>query len=145
MVCHNPSSDSLTRAEIVFIGDMRCRVVRARAVSGAVLLTVDEVTNRDRAGELKGTKVFVDRDSLQLDADDVLLTDLVGCAVELEDGTAWGTIAAIETGAQNRLVIHDGNIERLIPIVDELIIEVDIEGQRVVVAPAEEWPESRRK
>jgi 16S rRNA processing protein RimM len=127
------------------IGDARCQVVRARSVKDAVLLTVEEVADRNRAEEIKGAKVFVDRESLDLGPDDVLLAELVGCAVELEDGTAWGTVAAVETGPQDRHVIHDGDVERLIPLVDELVVEIDIEGKRIIVAPAEDWPESPRR
>ena len=45
----------------------------------------------------------------ELDEHDVLLADLVGCAVRLPDGAPYGTIAKVEADEyQDRLIIHDG-------------------------------------
>ncbi|HYU16955.1 MAG TPA: hypothetical protein VEL05_12810, partial [Candidatus Acidoferrum sp.] len=72
---------------------------------------------------------------------DVLLTDLVGCRVELADGTIWGVVAAVEPGLQDRLVIHQGEVERQLPVADPFILEIDLDGRRVVVDPPEGLPE----
>jgi len=87
----------------------------------------------------------VDREQIPIDEGQIFLADLVGCAVTLEDGSPYGTIAAVETGPQDRLVIHDGEIERLLPLVPEFVIDVDLEQGRVVVAPPEDLPESPRR
>ena len=73
----------------------------------------------------------------------MLLDDLVGCKVVLPDGTPWGTIAAVELGPQDLLVIHDGEIERLLPLVDQFVKNVDVAGGVVTVDPPEGLPEDR--
>ena len=75
---------------------------------------------------------------------ELLLADLVGCEVELGDGTPWGRVAAIMPGVQDLLVIHDGDVERLLPLVDEFVVEIDLPRARIVVDPPDGLPESPR-
>lgn len=139
---HNPESAALERAEAVFVGGREHAVLSARpVVGGAYLVVLDGVTDRDRAAGLRGQPVEVGRDDLDLEDEDVLLIDLVGCKVELTDGSDWGVVAGVETGLQDRLVIHQGDIERQLPVADQFVIDVDLEGRRVVVDPPEGLPE----
>lgn len=144
VVTHDPASTSLSRAEAVTIGGQRYRVRSARPVDGAFLLAVDGISDRDVAERMRGAAVSVDRDALDLQDGELLLSDLVGCRVELKDGTPWGRVAEIMPGVQDLLVIHDGPVERLLPLVDEFLIEVDLPGGRIVVDPPEGLPEDPR-
>lgn len=139
---HNPGSRALEDAGEVWIGGVRHRVERCRPVEGAVLLLVDDIADRDAAAALRGAAVEVEREALDLDEGEVLLIDLVGCRVELPDGAPWGEVVRVETGPQDRLVIRDGDVEREIPLVDELVTEIDLEAGRVVVDPPEGIPET---
>jgi 16S rRNA processing protein RimM len=101
---------------------------------------------RNDAEALQGKPVEVDRDALELDEDDVLLHDLVGCAVKKTDGTPWGTVAAIESGDfQDLLVIHDNGIERLLPLVDAFVTDIDLDTSTITVDPPEGLPESKAR
>lgn len=151
-VCVDPSSETLGQVDVVWIGDRRYPVVSARPIDGAYLLAVEGVTDRDAAAALRGQVVAVDRDQLELDEDDVLYADLVGCRCQLPDGQPWGEIVAIELGPQDRLVIHDdrhldgspGAVERLLPLVDAFVGEVDLERRVVIVTPPDGMPEDPR-
>jgi len=141
VVMHDPGSTALDAATRVFVGQENFTVAKVRATNGAVLVTLKEVADRNRAEELKGRPVEVLRDELDLE-DEVLLADLVGCSVVLESGQAWGKVAGIDSGpGQDRLVIHHDGVERLLPAVDELILDVDLEAERIVVDPPEGLPE----
>jgi 16S rRNA processing protein RimM len=103
------------------------------------------VATRNDAEALRGQPVEVDREALELSEEDVLLDDLVNCEVRLPDGTPWGTIAEIMIGAhQDLLVIHDGDVERLLPLVDQFVTNIDLETGVVTVDPPQDLPESRR-
>lgn len=147
VVVYNPSSTALQDAERIFVGGQPFTVGKARPSKDATLVTLSEVTSRERAEELKGSKVEIDRDALELEEGELLLSDLIGCAVVLRSGEAWGKVAEIEWGAQDRLVIHDGEVERLLPLVDELVVDIDLEARVVTVDPPEGLPETplRRK
>ena len=145
VVTHDPESATLLDVDSVRIGNVDYEIEQARAVQGAFLLRLAGVGDRNRAELLRGQRVAVDRAQIPIEEGEVFLADLVGCQAVLEDGRAYGTIAAIETGPQDRLVIHDGDIERLLPLVPEFVLDVDLEAGRVVVAPPEDLPESARR
>ncbi|WP_428267482.1 ribosome maturation factor RimM [Haliangium sp.] len=145
VVTHHPESTSLLEVDELYLGRRRYRITSARPVQGAVLVELDGLRDRTRAESLRGRAVAVARDAIELDEGELLLADLVGCAVVLPDGSAYGTIAGVEVGPQDRLVIHDGPIERLLPLVPEFVVDIDLDAERVVVAPPEGLPESRRR
>jgi 16S rRNA processing protein RimM len=144
VVTHDPESTTLLDVDAIQLDGVPYRIEHARQVQGAFLLRLAGIGDRNRADALRGKRVAVDRELIPLEEGEVLLADLVGCDVVREDGSPYGTIAAIETGVQDRLVIHDGDVERLLPLVPEFVIDVDLEEGRVVVAPPEDLPESPR-
>ncbi|HWM88412.1 MAG TPA: ribosome maturation factor RimM, partial [Kofleriaceae bacterium] len=130
---HNPESRALDDVTSIFVGERATAVESSRAVvGGAYLVHLEGVADRDQAQALRGQPVAVERGDIDLDDEDVLLVDLVGCRVELTDGTEWGVIAAVEPGAQDRLVIHHGDVERQLPVADQFLIDIDLEARRVV-------------
>ena len=141
---HDPESDLLDRQPALWIGGVAREVVRARSTPRGWLVQLAGVATRNDAEALRGQAVEVDRAALELGEDDVLLDDLIGCRVERIDGTPWGTIAAIEGGMQDRLVIHDGDIERQLPLVDEFVTGIDLEAGVVTVDPPDGLPEHKR-
>lgn len=142
LALHNPASTALDEAEIVFVGGRELAVESSRPVpGGACLVRLTGITDRDQADALRGQPVEVARDEIELDDDEVLLVDLIGCRVELGDGTDWGLIAAVEPGPQDRLIIHHGEVERQLPVADEFLVDIDLDRRRVVVEPPEGLPE----
>lgn len=140
---HDPSSTALLDVQRCSVGGVAFPIRTARGVDAAVLLTLDGLVDRNGAEALKGKPVSVYRDDLQLDDGQFYLVDLVGLALETAEGASWGQIAAVIPGVQDRLVIHDGPIERELPLVDEFVLEVDFERGVVRVKPPEglpEWP-----
>jgi 16S rRNA processing protein RimM len=147
IVTHDPGSQTLGEVEQIYVGGAPRRILAARHTHRGWLVFLEGVATRTEAEALRGRPVEVDRDDLHLEEADVLLHDLVGCAVRLVDGTPWGVVAAIDTvpgGLQDRLVIHDGDVERMLPLVDELVKGIDLDARVVIVDPPEGLPESRR-
>jgi 16S rRNA processing protein RimM len=141
---HDRESELLAELETVWIGGVEYRVTGARGTQRGWLVQLAGVATRNDAEALRGKLVEVDRAALELDDDDILLDDLVGCRVQRVDGTPWGTIAAVEGGMQDRLVIHDGEIERQLPLVDEFVTSIDLEAGVVTVDPPDGLPEHKR-
>jgi 16S rRNA processing protein RimM len=144
IVTHDPDSTTLGEVDRVWIGGSEREISLARGTHRGWLVALAGVATRNDAELLRGQVVEVDRDALELDDDDVLLADLIGCSV-VRDDQPWGTIAAVEAGEfQDLLVIHDGDIERLVPLVDELVPSIDLDARVVTVDPPDGWPESKR-
>jgi 16S rRNA processing protein RimM len=129
---HDPESEILGDVELIFVGGVARKILEARDTHKGWLVALEGVATRN------------DADALALDAGDVLLDDLIGCRVVLPDGRPWGTIASVEIGPQDLLVIHDGDVERLLPLVDELVPHIDIANGVVTVDPPEGLPETKR-
>jgi 16S rRNA processing protein RimM len=142
VILYNPESALLTEVPSVRIGARRYEIAAARAVQGAFLLRLEGVDDRDQAELLRGQVVSVARSLIPLDEGETLLFDLLGCEAILPDGSSYGTIEAVEPGAQDRLVIRQGGIERLLPLVPEFVGAVDLAARRVAVTPPEGLPES---
>lgn len=140
---HDPESSILGEVETVWVGGVEKKVLEARSTPKGWIVLLEGVPTRNEAEAIRGQVVEVDRDLLQLDDGDVLLDDMVGCACVLPDGRPWGTIAAVELGPQDLLVIHDGEIERMLPFVDQFVKAIDIAAGIVTVDPPEGLPEDR--
>ena len=138
------TSELLEGLDTVWVGGVARRVVRARNTHRGWLVQFEAVATRNDAEALRGQLVEVDRSALALDDDEILVDDLVGCQVRRADGTPWGTITAVEEGIQDRLVIHDGDVERQLPLVDEFITDIDLEAGVVTVDPTDGLPEYKK-
>jgi 16S rRNA processing protein RimM len=145
IVTHDPDSATLGSVDKIYVGDVERKVLKARDTQRGWLVLLEGVLTRNDAEALQGKPVEVDREVLELDPDDVLLDDLIDCEVRLPDGTPWGKVAEIMIGAhQDLLVIHDGEVERLLPLVDQFVTNVDLEAGVVTVSPPEDLPENKR-
>lgn len=141
---HDPDSEILGEIEEIFVGGVLRKVLAARGTPKGWLVVLEGVPTRNDAEALRGQVVEIPREAIELDEGEVLLDDMIGCRVVRLDGTPWGTIASVDIGVQDLLVIHDGEIERLLPLVDEFVKDVDIAGGVVTVDPPDGLPESKR-
>lgn len=144
IVTHDPASDVLAGLATIWVAGVERRVVEARGTHRGWLVLFEGIATRNDAEALRGQVVEVDREALALDDDDILLDDLVGCQVQLVDGTPWGTIHSVDSGMQDLLVIHDGELERLLPLVDEFVKSIDLAAGIVTVDPPDGLPNHRR-
>jgi len=145
IVTHDPDSTTLGDVRTIFVGGVEMTITNARDTHRGWLVALEGVLTRNDAERLQGKPVEVERDMLDLDEDDVLLADLIGCTVRRPDGSAWGTVAHVDAGEmQDLLVIHDGDIERLLPLVDVYVTQIDLDERVIHVDPPEGLPEHKR-
>ncbi len=145
VVTHDPDSATLGDVETIYVGGVARKIVQARDTHRGWLLQFDGITTRNEAETLQGLPVEVERDVLALEQGEVLLADLVGCAVQLVGAQPWGTIFAVHAGElQDVLVIHDGDVERMLPMVDLFVKDIDLDARVVTVDPPLELPEWKR-
>jgi 16S rRNA processing protein RimM len=144
IITHDPDSDTLGNVEQIYVAGAPRKIVHARDTHRGWLVQLEGVATRNDAEALRGSKVEVDRAQLELDEDEILLADMIGCKVVLPDGTPWGEVAGIDTGpGQDRIVIHDGGVERLVPLVDAFVKKIDLDAGVVTVDPPEGTPETK--
>ncbi len=115
---------------------------------GGVLAAVPGVNDRNRAEALRGTKLFVARGvlpALPSGGEEYYHADLVGLAVELVDGTAFGEVKAVhDFGAGDVLELTpkgSGQGAResiMIPFNRQTVPEIDLANGRVVITAPED-------
>ena len=109
-------------------------VFNARFDGRYVIATLEGISNRDQALELKGSQVEVDRRLLPaLESDQIYWIDLIGLTVRSSTGDKFGTVINLmETGANDVLVVQ-GETECLIPYVSDVVLSVDLDKNEIVV------------
>ena len=96
------------------------------------------IGGREDAEALRGELYVAADEARTLDDDEFWEHDLVGATVTLPDGTGVGVVSALEPGpGQDRLVVDTSRGERLIPLVGEIVVSVDIDARTVVIDPPE--------
>ena len=107
-----------------------------RPQGGRAVVSFDEIGDRGEAEKLTGASLVarVDSSESPRETDEYFDHQLVGLDVVDEDGVRMGTLTRVDhLGFQDLLAVDTIDGERLIPFVDDLVPEVDLEGRRVVV------------
>ncbi|MFF9345659.1 ribosome maturation factor RimM [Streptomyces sp. NPDC014734] len=110
-----------------------------RVHSGRLLLRFEGVRDRTAAEALRNTLLIAEVDPAELPEEPEEFYDhqLVDLDVVLADGTEIGRITEIaHLPSQDLLIVErpDGG-EVMIPFVEEIVTEIDLEEQRAVIAP----------
>jgi len=113
-------------------------VIRSRWHQSTLLVTFEELADRNAAEAVRGTVLFatLGGDDVPEDPEEYYDHQLVGLAAVDTDGTPLGEVTAVVHGsAQDLLTIRtpDGR-NTLVPFVAALVPEVDLPGGRIVVA-----------
>ena len=120
----------------------RYKIAITGYAKGTVLTRLEGVTDRDRAQEMRGTKLYVNRDLLPklIENDEYYYSDLVGLSVENPKGEVLGTVKGVfDFGAGDILEFDSvGGQSEMVSFTESSVPVVDLEGKRIVVDMPEE-------
>lgn len=110
-------------------------VVEAKAHVTEVVAKFEGFDDREAAAKLKGMEVAVPRSALpKAKRDEYYWTDLIGLTVLNTEGANLGTVTnLLQTGANDVLVVQEGETERLLPFIRQVILDVDLKGKTIKV------------
>ena len=116
-----------------------CHISACRLDGETVLVKMEGVDSPEHARQLAGRMLAVDRaEALPAPEGRFYPWQMEGARVETRDGRVAGTFVGIQSGgAQELWVIADGDRERLIPAVAEIVVEVSVAERRIVIDPPE--------
>jgi 16S rRNA processing protein RimM len=99
------------------------------------------IDDRNGAESIDGYFVAAPRELLpKTVGNEYYWNDLVGLVVLNEQNDALGRVTALlETGAHPVLVVQDGETERLLPFVGQVVKSVDVAGGSIRVAWGVDW------
>ena len=131
------SSGAWREAGVVFLGSERFRVRGVRGSGRFAILALEGVDTLESAEALKGMDVFVPRDKLpEVEAGSFYAGDLVGLTVLTAREQVLGVLEEIfDNGAHDIYVVRDKTREILLPVVEGVVVEVDLDAGRMVVEP----------
>lgn len=104
-------------------------VIGGQRQGNNVVAELENIVDRDAAQALMGWDILISRQSLpKAKPGEYYWTDLVGLEVETLTGIKLGVVDhLIETGANDVLVVVDGEIERLIPFLQQhTVLNIDL-------------------
>ena len=107
-----------------------------RGVSGAIV-AFDDLDTPERATELIGRELSIEIEAEEADDDEFYMEDLIGFVAEVvdEQGTrvAEGRVTDYYDSEANPLLgLELGGREVLVPAVEEFIVQIDFEDERIV-------------
>ncbi|MDX8398152.1 MAG: ribosome maturation factor RimM [Mariprofundaceae bacterium] len=98
-----------------------------------VLVELEGVDNRDQAEALKKQKIWVSSDEVEVDEDEFLWKDLIGCEVYQQE-TLLGSVLSLEDyGAQDILAVKGEAGEWMLPFTEQIVETVDLDKRRIDV------------
>jgi 16S rRNA processing protein RimM len=139
----NPDSETLEQVRRIFLEDpagpvREFRLVRADRINRAVIrVMLEGVGDPDAAAALSGSTIAVALEDLPAKAPgEFYHYEAIGCEVATTDGRRLGVIEeVIATGANDVWVVRDGDVEVLVPVIENVVKSVDL-GARLMVVEA---------
>ena len=143
----DPASESIQNVARVFLadGDASSEVAEnARGfrivdtvphTRGTMRLMLEGIVDANLAEALIGKNVFADEDELPPpEENEFYYRDVIGCEVILTDGARLGIVEEIiATGANEVFVVRGEGKEVLVPVIEDVVKEIDIASKRVVI------------
>lgn len=134
-------SDRFTEGAVLLCdGVGEVTVASHRGTSASPILRFEGIETRERAMELRGRFLRVPRgESRRATKGAYLWADLVGASVVTEAGEELGVVRdLIRAGENDVLVVDHGGRERLYPVLESVVREIDVAAGRIVLRPQEE-------
>ncbi len=116
-------------------------VASCRGTSASPIVGFTGIDTRAGAAELRGRYLRVPREeSRRATQGAYLWADLVGAAVVTPGGEMLGTVRDLIRAGENDVLVVSSETgrERLLPVLESVVREVDIAARRIVARPQEE-------
>ena len=130
------SSDRFSPGSSLTLAGRPATVEQSRKIKGGLAVKFDLVTDRSKAGTLRGQMLTVPRGSLaSLPDGRYYYFDIIDMAVLNEAGETIGRVKEIiETGVNDVYVIERlGQSDLLIPALEDVVLSVSVSGKRMPV------------
>lgn len=127
----------------VYIDNVERRITSCKLQNDRVILKIDGIESMNDAEKYRNKYLKIHREDARiLEEDTYYIADLLDCEVFDTDGEKLGKIYdVIETGSNDVYWVKGGKKEVLIPALKEIVLEVNIEENKVLIKPVNVWSE----
>ena len=118
-------------------GAERLEALKVQPHGNVALIAFKGTDSIEKAEKLRGRIIYINRNDANLPSGRYFIEDLIGCAVfNADSGENYGVISEVSaTGANDVWHISGGGREYLLPAIDEVVINADIENEKVFIRP----------
>ncbi len=113
------------------------------------LIKVKDINDRNKAEEYRNVKIYIEKSILEKEEGEYFWYELIGLDVYLVSGEYIGKIENIlPTGSNDVYIVGKEEKEYLIPAIEDVVKEIDIERKKMIIEPLEgllELAETREK
>ena len=104
-----------------------------------MILKIEGITTVEAAQAVRNRILYVDRERLKLEKGSYFIQDLLGLKVYDADTPerCYGTVTdVLPTGANDVYEITGADgVKRLVPAIPQVILETDVDGERMLIRP----------
>ncbi len=111
-------------------------VKEAKTHNDVLVVKLQGIDDRDAAFSCKGKQIAVPRALLpKLETEEYYWSDLIGLTVKNQQGVDFGKVSDVFATGANDVVVakSEDGIERLIPYIAQVIVEVSLEAKTMLV------------
>lgn len=106
-------------------------LVSVRPQKNIAIVKFAEITSLEQAEQYKGKIIYGNRDDANIDEDANYIQDLIGCyVVDIDTEEEYGKVVdVLNYGASDILDIEDWGKRKYVPVIPDIIKEINIEYQ----------------
>lgn len=125
----------------VLIDGIERNITWCKLQSDKVILKIDGIDSIEQAVKYKNKYLEVIReDAVKLPEGNYFIADIIGCTVFDEEGAVLGSVYdVLQTGSNDVYWVKDNKNEVLVPALKSVVVNIDIENQKIVIRPLKLW------
>ena len=131
------SAERFRKLRVLYIDGKPFRILGLRTERDYAFIKLQGVDDRNAAELLRGKFLEIDRvNAVDLDDDEYFIADLIGCAVEDENGDTLGKITDIpQYGGTADVItaVRSNGKEFRFPFLNRIVVRVDVSKKKFIV------------
>lgn len=138
-----PLTDDVNRFDDlkeVLIDDKKAVIEWVKYQKDRVIVKIKGIDTMNDAEKLKQKYIRVTRENaVELPEDTYFISDLIGCKVSDTDGFDYGNVYDVIQTGSNDVYWVKGNKEILVPVLKEIVLDINIGEKKIIIKPSGEW------
>ncbi|MEG0772293.1 ribosome maturation factor RimM [Clostridium sp.] len=138
------SLEDFRELDEVFIDEKRIKITEVKLQKDRAILKIEGIDTVEAAERYRNKYLMIKReDAKDLPEDTYYVADLIGCTVLDTDGKNLGKIYdVIQTGSNDVYWVKgEGKAEVLIPVLKDIVVNIDINSSEILIKPVNVWSE----
>ena len=134
-LCDGP--EFLLEFDRFFIEGEEIKVLSSRVHKNTTLMRLEGIDNIDMAEAMRGKVLQIACDDIELEEGQYFIEDLIGMKViDADTGKEYGTLKSVlQTGANDVYEIQGKDRIYLVPKIDEVVLNTDLESETITIRP----------